>query len=118
MQVEPAVAFSVSERETPGVEIRVNFGIFAGRAATTAELDALARAIVGRVGEASVVAEERLEVGGDAEAALHQVRILVSPEHLPADERERDELRGRLVELAESWARDCIAERHAEVSEL
>jgi hypothetical protein len=118
MQVEPAVAFSVSERESPGVEIRVNFGIFAGREVTSAELDELAQAVVPRVGEASIVAEERLEVGGEAEAALHQVRILVAPEHLPADARERDELRGRLIEIAETWARDCIAERHAEVSEL
>jgi hypothetical protein len=46
------------------------------------------------------------------------VRIEVSPEHLPADGHELDELCGRLVEAAEQWANACIAERHAEISEL
>jgi hypothetical protein len=45
------------------------------------------------------------------------VRIEVSPEHLPDDEHELDELCGRLVEAAERWAQDCIAERRAEISE-
>jgi len=118
MQVEPALAFVVSEQESPGIEIRVNFGVFAGREVTSAELDELAQAVVPKVGEASILAEERHEVGGDAEAALHQVRILVADEGLPIDEHELDQLSGRLIEIAESWARDCIAERHAEVSEL
>jgi hypothetical protein len=46
------------------------------------------------------------------------VRIEVAPDQLPADEHDLDVLCGRLVEAAESWARGCIAERHAEVSEL
>jgi hypothetical protein len=46
------------------------------------------------------------------------VRIEVAPEHLPDDERELDMLCGRLVEAADTWARACIAERHADVSEL
>jgi hypothetical protein len=46
------------------------------------------------------------------------VRIEVSPEHLPDDGHELDELCGRLVEAAEQWANACIAERHAEISEL
>jgi hypothetical protein len=47
-----------------------------------------------------------------------QVRIEVASEHLPEDEHELNVLSGRLVEAAETWARDCIAERHAEVSEI
>jgi hypothetical protein len=46
------------------------------------------------------------------------VRIEVAPEQLPDDEHELDMLCGRLVEAADSWARGCIADRHAEVSEL
>jgi len=97
--------------------VRVNFGVFAGRGATPAEIDELAAALLPKVGDVSIVAEERHEIGEDAEASLNQVRIEVSPDHLPDDERELDILCGRLVEAAESWARGCIAERHAEVSE-
>ena len=118
MATEPQLAFCVREVEPPGVEVRVNFGVFAGRTATAAEIDELAKALLPKVGEVSIVAEERHEIGGDTEAQLDQVRIEVAPDHLPDDPHELDMLCGRLVEAAESWARDCIAERHAEVSEL
>lgn len=118
MSVEPQLAFIVREVEPPGVEVRVNFGIFAGRGATPAEIDELAKALVPKVGEVSIVAEERHEIGEDSEASLNQVRVEVSPEHLPDDQHELDMLCGRLLEAAEAWANACIAERHAEVSEL
>ena len=112
---EPELAFCVRDVEPPGVEVRVNFGVFAGRRATPAEIDDLAAALLPKVGEVSIVAEERHEIGEEAESSLNQVRIEVSPEHLPDDERELDILCGRLVEAAESWARGCIANRRAEV---
>ena len=118
MGIEPQLAFCVREVEPPGVEVRVNFGVFAGRNATPAEIDELAKSLVPKVGEVSIVAEERHEIGGETEAQLTQIRIDVAPEHLPEDPRELDMLCGRLVEAAESWARECIAERHAEISEL
>src|SRR5205809_5038669 len=117
MEIEPQLAFFRRSPEPPGLEVRVNFGIFAGRAATAAEIDELAQALLNKVGEISIIAEDRHEIGEDSEAALHQVRIDVDPEHLPEDEHEADVLAGRIVEAAESWARDCVAERHAEVSE-
>ena len=116
--MEPQLAFVVREVEPPGLEVRVNFGIFAGRAATPAEIDELAETLLRKVAEVSIVAEERHEIGPATEASLNQVRIEVSPEQLPEDEHELDMLCGRLVEAAEAWARSCIAERHAEVSEL
>jgi hypothetical protein len=115
MRVEPQLAFCVREIEPPGVEVRVNFGVFAGRRATPAEIDELAKTLLPKVGEVSIVAEERHEIGEASEASLNQIRIEVSPEHLPDDEHELDELCGRLVESAERWAHDCIAERHAEI---
>jgi hypothetical protein len=115
---EPELAFCVRDVEPPGVEVRVNFGVFAGRAATPAEIDDLAGALLPKIGEVSIVAEQRHEIGPDTEASLNQVRIEVAPEQLPDDEHELDMLCGRLVEAAESWARSCIADRHAEVSEL
>ena len=118
MTNDPQLAFCVREAEPPGVEVRVNFGVFAGRGATPAEIDDPASALVPKVGEVSIVAEERHEIGEDTEASLNQVRIEVASDHLPDDERELDVLCGRLVEAAETWARGCIADRHAEVSEL
>ena len=115
MRVEPQLAFCVREIEPPGVEVRVNFGVFAGRRATPAEIDELAKALLPKVGEVAIVAEERHEIGESSEASLNQVRIEVSAEHLPDDEHDLDELCGRLVEAAERWANNCIAERHAEI---
>lgn len=100
------------------VEIRVNFGVFAGREATPAELDDLAHALIREVGEVSIVSEQRHEVSQDVEASVHQVRVELADGQLPSDPAERDAFVGRLVEAAEEWARACIAERAVEVSEL
>jgi hypothetical protein len=118
METEPTIAICELKPEAPALEIRINFGVFAGRPATPAEIDELAKQLLPKVGEVSIVAEERHEIGESSEAALHQVRVEVDPEHLPDDEHELDRLAGRLLEVVEQWARDCIAERHAEVSEL
>lgn len=118
MRAEPQLAFCVREVEPPGVVVQVNFGVFAGRRATPAEIEELAKTLLPKVGEVSIVAEERHEIAGASEAAVNQVRIEVAPEQLPDDEHELDMLCGRLVEAAEIWANACIAERHAEVSEL
>jgi len=103
--------------EPPGVQVLVNFGVFAGRGATAAEIDELAQALLPKVGEVSIVAEERHEIGEESEASVNQVRIEVAADQLPDDEHELDVLCGRLVEAAETWARGCISERHAEVFE-
>ncbi len=117
MGTDPQLALYQRIPEPPGLEVRVNFGIFAGRAATAAEIDELAQGLLSKVGEVSIVAENRHEIGEDSEASLHQVRIEIDPEYIPADEHEADVLAGRIVEAAESWARGCVADRHAEISE-
>jgi hypothetical protein len=116
--MEPQLAFYKRHPEPPGLQVRVNFGIFAGRPATPAEIDELAGALLPKVGEVSIVSEERHEIGGATEASLHQVRIEVDPSHIPEDEHDADVLAGRIVEAADAWTRQCAAERHAEVSEL
>lgn len=118
MQTDPAMVFVREAHEPPGLEILVNFGVFAGREATPAEIDELAKVLLPRVGEVSIVSEERHEIGEETEASLHQVRVEIEEAKLPGSERERDELRGRLLEVVERWALECVAERHAEVSEL
>ena len=116
MQVENAIAFA-TEQEPAGLEIRVNFGVFAGRDATSAELEELGKLLVPEAGEVSIVGEERHEISEDAEMVLHQVRVSVSPENVPDDSRERKAFSERLVTLAEIWARQCINEHHTEIAD-
>jgi hypothetical protein len=115
MQVEEAIAFAVPQ-DPAGLEIRINFGVFAGRHATSAELDELGRLLLPEAGEVSIIGEERHELGVGAEVVLHQVRVAVPPDAVPDDNAEQ--FSERLVTLAEIWARQCINERHAEITEL
>ncbi|PWU18132.1 MAG: hypothetical protein C5B48_15115 [Candidatus Rokuibacteriota bacterium] len=114
MGFEPRIAFSVEDLEPRGLEILVNFGVFAGREATAAEIDDLAQELVPEAGELSIVAERRHEFDERSEAELHQVRICVPVQALPAEE-DLDRLRELVVSRAEHWARQCVERRHAEI---
>src|SRR6185437_1545712 len=116
--MEPSMAFPVRARVQPGIEVVVNFGVFAGREATGAEIDRLAEWLIDEVGEVSIISEERHETDGRVEASVHQVRIEVGTDQVPRDEGERATLEERVVERAEHWARLCVAERHADVAEI
>jgi hypothetical protein len=109
---EPALAFRVREPVQPALEVRVNFGLFAGRNASQAEIDDLARSLHDVVESFAVVAEERHEFGGDVEAMLRQIVI-----EIPKVDAEVELLSERIVKRAESWAADCIAAR-SELGEL
>jgi hypothetical protein len=117
MQVENTIAF-VTDDEPPGLEIRINFGVFAGRDATTAELEELGKLLVPEAGEVSIVGEQRHEMTEEAEVVLHQVRVAVSPDRVPENASERQAFCERVVTLAEIWARQCFSDRHAELTEL
>ena len=117
MRVENVIAFAVDE-EPAGLEIRINFGVFAGRDATTAELEELGKLLVPEAGQVSILGEERHEMTEDVEVVLHQVRVAISPDRVPDNPAERRALCERLVGLAEIWARQCINERHAEITDL
>lgn len=86
-------------------DIRVNFGMFAGREATQAEIDDLAKSLLGEVEAITIVAEQRTIAGREMEASVHQIRIELG---------EQDAQRPLLI--AERWAEACVAERHAEFS--
>lgn len=117
MTTEPStLAFAVHGQEPPGMEVRVNFGIFAGREATAAEIDELATQLLEKVSSVSIVSEERHEIDSHSEAAVHQVRIEIGSDSLPDERPSREELAGRLIETAERWAHACIADRRIEVS--
>src|SRR4051794_38041786 len=112
--MDPSMAFAVHRREPPAIEVRVDFGVFAGREATPAEIDRRAEWLLDEVGEVSIISEERHEIDAHVEASVHQVRIEVSADRVPADPGERSAIEERLLERAEHWAHVCVAERHAE----
>ena len=116
-EMSSLLAFPVRAPEQPGLEIRVNFGMFAGRDATAAEIEELGAALLPEIGNAEITSENRYEIGPDSEAEVHQVRIVVANEMLPDDDFEVGELAGRLVAVAERWANGCIADRRVELSE-
>jgi len=107
------LAFAVHRHDPPGLEVRMNFGVFAGRPATPAEIDRLAEWLLDEVGAVSIIAEERHEIDGHVEAAVHQVRVEI--ETIPESFAERRALEERIVERAEHWVRLCAADRHANV---
>ncbi len=111
-EIEPAVALRVRTHEEPGIEVRINFGVFAGRSVTAAEIGELARQLSGLLPAFAIVAEERHEFGGAVEASLHQVVVEVAREHAGP---EADVLAERIVLEANGWALDCIESRRAEL---
>ena len=106
---EPAISRLVRTHEEPGIEVRVNFGVFAGRYATPAEIDELAVALKGSLPSFAIVAEDRHEFEGAVEASVHQVVVEVSQEHAGGAP---DVLAEKIVLAANGWALECIASRH------
>ena len=88
-------------------DIRVNFGMFAGREATQAEIDELAHDLLAEVKAITIVAEQRTIADRDMEASVHQIRVELG-----------DEDPQRPLLIAERWAEACVAERHAEITEV
>jgi len=95
----------VREASAGSRELGINFGVFAGRSATPAELDELARMLLPELGAVTIVAEDRRELNGHSETSLHQVRVDL-PEGVDVE---------RVVAVAERWAHAHIADRHADV---
>lgn len=85
----------------PGVV--VNFGVYAGREATPAEVERLGEALLPDTGSLEVVCERRTSFGPDRQAELYQVRVELQG-HDPGRA-------SALLPAVEAWARDCISER-------
>ena len=101
---EPAISRFVRGHDEPGIEVRVNFGVFAGRHATPAEIDEFAGALRELVPSFAIVSEERHEFEDAVEASVHQVVV-----ELP---QEPELLAEKIVLAANGWALECIASRH------
>ncbi len=108
--MEAQVAFRVQAPEPAALEVRVNFGLFAARGATPAEIDHLAGALKDVLPSFEIVAEERHEFSGAVEASVHQVAIR-------ADESGGD-IAMLVVDVAERWASECFAARHSDLSDV
>jgi len=109
------LTFIPEPRDAPELEIRVNFGMFAGRDATNAEIDDLARDLLGVLRRVSIVSLRRHEFDAEVEAAIHQVKVEASS----ADARTTGtELEAQLLELIDAWARRAIEHRHVELAEV
>jgi hypothetical protein len=102
MQNHAQIAFVDDEGD-----IRINFGLFAGREATQAEVDELANGLLEEVDAVTIVAEQRTIADRDVEASVHQIRVELG---------EDDDLQRPLL-IAAQWAEACVAERHAEITE-
>ena len=79
-------------------EVVVNFGVFAGREVTQAEIDRLAQQLLADLESFEIVSEQRHQIDHSMEASVHQVRIASV---------EGRRLDGPLVERIEAWAKDC-----------
>ncbi len=94
----------VATRETDHeLELVVNFGMFAGRDATAAEVERLAGELLDDLESVEIVCEHRYEFSREREGSVYQVRVLV-PHH-------GEGVVGRLSEKTEAWAAGCIADR-------
>jgi hypothetical protein len=112
--MQQAIAFRVRDRATPVLEVRVNFGVFAGRNATQAEINDLAHGLNEEVDVFAILAEERHEFSNDVESSVRQIVIEIPSESAGYD---IDDLCERVIARAERWAAECIHER-SELGEL
>jgi hypothetical protein len=105
--LDPEPVITYESRPAPAMQFAVNFGVFAGRRVTRLELNRLAERLLAVLPTATILSEERVEVGERSEALLHQVRVEVGHEALTAAV-DVETLRTRLAELLSDWARSCI----------
>ena len=79
-----------------------NFGMYAGREATPAEIERLGEALLVDVAAVEVVCEHRYEFDRERRGTVYQIRVAV-PGGGPGT--------ARLAERVEAWARECMDER-------
>lgn len=107
VEAEPIPAF-VSQRSP--LEITVNFGLFAGRELSRADVDNLGEALLTKVGGVTVFGGRRYELAtGATEVVAYEVRVTFPPLTLPASEAQVESLVQDLLQTIEGWARRCAA---------
>jgi hypothetical protein len=99
---QPELVF-VSAGPDGAAELVVNFGVYAGRQATPAEVERLARQLLVNATAVEVVCEQRYEFTPEAEATVSRIRVIV-----PGAGHRTGDLRDTVA----AWAQDCIDERY------
>ena len=116
MDVEPVAAYV--SHDSP-LELTVNFGIFAGRETSRADIDRLGEMLLAFVSGVTLFAGHRYEFAqGSAESVAYEVKIHFPPFILPTEKGELEPLVDMLLETARRWARDCAATAPAEGEDL
>ncbi|HEX2044114.1 MAG TPA: hypothetical protein VHF23_00650 [Gaiellaceae bacterium] len=100
---QPALVFVDDPQHGDDLELVVNFGIFAGREATPAEVERLARTLLEELEYVEIVCEQRYEFDREVEATVYRIRV-----ELPPGNAGR---LGPLRDAVDAWAQDCIGER-------
>lgn len=108
IQPEPVISWDTS----PAVAMTflVNFGIFAGRDVSRLELERLAHQLLHVVDGVTLVSEHRLELAEGSSIDLHQVRVAIDRDVLPADEPDIEALRMRIGRVLDDWIRSCLTD--------
>ena len=99
--MDPTIAFLRSQADG-AIEIVVNFGPLAGREATQAEVDRLARRLLTAATHVQAHAVRTHDMSTESETIVHQV---VVEARAPASEA------AGMRDLCEAWAAECAAER-------
>jgi hypothetical protein len=114
----PSDLVFLSERDPDvAIEIRVNFGLFAGRDVTQREIDRLAIWLLDEVDSLTIVSEQRHQIGRTGGGSIHQIRVEIAKQDVPESNGQRRELEQRLIERLDYWARRCFADRHNELED-
>jgi hypothetical protein len=100
---QPSLVFVSDAEGDAELELVVNFGVFAGREATPAEVERLAYALLEELDSVEIICEQRYEFDHEVEATVYRVRI-----EIPTGASAR--VPG-LRQLVDAWAQDCIGER-------
>ncbi len=98
---DPILVFA--EDDSDRQRLVVNFGMFAGREATPAEIERLGETLLEHADSVEVVCEGRYRFDRESAARVYQLRV-----ELP---RALDASSDELAAPVEDWARECLAER-------
>jgi hypothetical protein len=108
VHAEPEAVITWGTRPPAALEFSVNFGIFAGREVSRREIERLGEALLPMLEGVTITTEHRYELGEHSTVALHQVRVEIGPDALPADEVDIERLRGRLAGTLGTWLEECL----------
>ncbi len=116
MEIEPIAGY-VSQ-ESPLV-LTVNFGLFAGREASRADVDSLGDALLALVSGFSLFVGRRYDFAADgAEVAAYEVEIRFPTFMLPTESEEHAALVEKILKTINSWAHDYAATAPVEGEDL